>query len=98
MSRLSRTALALALATQLCASAADARPRHQGYYDLAYITVVSRYDPNQSISAPVRSTLDGRAQVKLPRGPWVDCGASCYETLRVWAFEFWDIHERGRFQ
>ncbi len=98
MTYISRIALALTLAMPLCASTAEGRPRHHGYYDLAYITVVSRYDPNQSISAPVRRTHGGRAQVKLPRGPWTDCGASCYETLRVWAFEFWDIHERGRFQ
>lgn len=97
MNCLSRTALALALAAPSCASAADARPRYYSGTADAYITVGSRYDPGQTISAPVRRTPDGRAQVKLPGGSWTDCGGSCYEALRVWAFQFWDINERGQF-
>jgi hypothetical protein len=86
-----------ALACTLPRADAEAGPRGGGYYDEAYITVSSRYDPNQSVSAPVRRKANGRAEVKLPRGPWVDCGASCYSTLRVWVFDFWEISERGRF-
>jgi len=51
--------------------AADAQPRREPRY--AHITVESRYGA-QTASGPVRRGPQGRLEVRLPGGTWIECG------------------------
>ncbi len=46
-----------------------------------FVTAESRYGP-QTITAPVRVSRQGRREVQLPGGTWIECRRSCSETLR----------------
>jgi hypothetical protein len=78
-----------AAALALPASAAQPR-REPGYH---YITVESRYG-TQTVSGPVRLGPQGRLEVRMPGGTWIECGQSCRDTLRRETVDFWQ--ERGR--
>jgi hypothetical protein len=71
--------------------AADAQPRREPRY--AYITVESRYG-TQTASGPVRRGPQGRLEVRLPGGTWIECAQSCHDTLRRETVDFWQ--EKGR--
>jgi hypothetical protein len=87
-----RLPLALVAALPLLALAtAHARPKpSEARY--AYITVESRYGTGV-VSAAVRQGPNGRLEVRLPGGTWLECGQSCHETLRRETVDFWQ--ERG---
>jgi len=78
--------LAAAAAVGLSAAAADAQPRRGPGY--GYVTAESRYG-GASITAPVRQGPQGRLEVRLPGGTWIECGRSCSDTLRRETVDFW---------
>ena len=53
-----------------------------------YVTAESRYS-GATITAPVRSGPQGRLEVRLPGGTWIECGRSCTDTLRRETVDFW---------
>ena len=55
------------------------------------VTAESRYG-SQTITAPVRNGAEGRGEVRLPGGTWIDCHISCRETLRRETIDFWQNH------
>ena len=57
---------------------------------LGYVTAESRYS-SQTITAPVRINAQGRREVRLPGGTWIECRRSCSETLRQETIDFWYI-------
>jgi hypothetical protein len=75
-------ACALAASSSLPAAA----QRGPGY---GSVTAESRYG-HGSISGPVRRGPQGRLEVRLPGGTWLECGMSCGETLRRQTVDFWD--------
>jgi len=82
-----RLPLALVAALPLLAlTAAHARPRSEARY--AYITVESRYGTG-TVTGAVRQGPNGRLEVRLPGGTWLECGQSCHETLRRETVDFW---------
>ena len=58
---------------------------------IGYVTADSRYS-GQSISGPVRKGPQGRLEVRLPGGTWLECGRSCSDTLRRETVDFWRNH------
>lgn len=78
-------------ALSVTASDADAKRRVERGHD-GYITVTSRYDAWETISAPVRRARFGK-QVRLPGGAWVDCEIDCYHTLRTQTIDYWKTQE-----
>jgi hypothetical protein len=58
---------------------------------VGYVTADSRYS-GQSVSGPVRRGPQGRFEVRLPGGTWLDCGRSCSDTLRRETVDFWRNH------
>jgi hypothetical protein len=58
---------------------------------VGYVTADSRYS-GQSISGPVRRGPQGRLEVRLPGGTWLECGLSCSDTLRRETVDFWRNH------
>ena len=80
------TAAALAGAVALPAAAADKGPGVVGY-----VTADSRYS-GASVSGPVRKGPQGRFEVRLPGGTWLECGRSCADTLRRETVDFWRNH------
>jgi len=68
------------------AGAADRTPGIVGY-----VTADSRYS-GQSVSGPVRRGPQGRLEVRLPGGTWLECGLSCSDTLRRETVDFWRNH------
>ena len=42
------------------------------------------------IAGPVRGGPDGRLEVRLPGGTWLQCERSCSETLRRETIDFWE--------
>ena len=54
------------------------------------VTAESRYS-SQTITAPVRISAQGRREVRLPGGTWIECRRSCSETLRQETIDFWYI-------
>jgi hypothetical protein len=58
---------------------------------VGYVTADSRYS-GQSVSGPVRRGPQGRLEVRLPGGTWLDCGISCSDTLRRQTVDFWRNH------
>ncbi len=56
-----------------------------------WITVNSEYgNAPPTISAPVRPGPTGMQVYLPPRGPWVNCGANCFDTLRRQTIDFWE--------
>jgi hypothetical protein len=62
---------------------------------LGYVTAESRYG-GQTVSGPVRKGPQGRLEVCLPGGTWLECGRSCSDTLRRETVDFWRNHGPGR--
>ena len=56
-----------------------------------YVTAESRYS-GASVSGPVRRGPQGRLEVRLPGGTWIECGRSCSDTLRRETVDFWRNH------
>jgi hypothetical protein len=86
-------ALAIPLAASLMAPAADARSKRRAEAEpraTGYVTAESRYGSG-TITAPVRISANGRREVRLPGGTWIECRRSCSETLRQETIDFWHI-------
>jgi hypothetical protein len=83
--------LAIPVAASLMTSAAEARSK-RGHEEptVGHVTAESRYGP-QTITAPVRVSAQGRREVRLPGGTWIECRRSCSETLRQETIDFWHI-------
>ncbi|MBX9590203.1 MAG: hypothetical protein K2X43_12925 [Hyphomonadaceae bacterium] len=93
--------LALAATLTFAAGTAALVPAAEAYGrrgpagpDLGYVVAESRYGP-QTIAAPVRISLQGRREVRLPGGTWIECHRSCSETLRRETIDFWHIRNNG---
>ena len=84
-------AFAATSATILPDAAAQSRSAPAGP-KYVYVTAESRYS-GATITAPVRSGPQGRLEVHLPGGTWLECGRSCSDTLRRETVDFWK--ERG---
>ena len=84
------TAAGLAVVAALPATAADRGPG-PGPGVVGYVTADSRYS-GASISGPVRRGPQGRLEVRLPGGTWLECGRSCSDTLRRETVDFWRNH------
>ncbi|HWB45656.1 MAG TPA: hypothetical protein VG900_09470 [Hyphomicrobiaceae bacterium] len=84
-------ALVIAAAAGTAATSADAARRgaDPGY---GYVTAESRYGGG-TITAPVRPARNGRAEVRLPGGTWIECRFSCRDTLRRETVDFWKSRE-----
>ena len=85
---LTATLVAALLATGVAAPAAEAQSRREPGPRYVYVTAESRYG-GASITAPVRSGPQGRLEVRLPGGTWLECGRSCSDTLRRETVDFW---------
>lgn len=73
------------------APTADAHRRGPvGEPKFGYVTAESRYS-SETITAPVRVTEQGRREVRLPGGTWIECRRSCSNTLRQETIDFWHI-------
>ena len=59
-----------------------------------YVTAESNYG-NGTVRGPVRRTPQGRLEVRLPGGTWIECGFSCADTLRRETVDFWRNHGGG---
>jgi len=82
---------ALPLAAIMTAPAAKAGFRHApSEPKTGYVTAESRYS-SATISGPVRISAQGRREVQLPGGTWIECRRSCSETLRQETIDFWYI-------
>jgi hypothetical protein len=82
---------AIVLTASLMAPAADARHKRKVEEPATgLVTAESRYGP-QTITAPVRISAEGRREVRLPGGTWIECRRSCSETLRQETIDFWHI-------
>ncbi|MBO0766129.1 MAG: hypothetical protein J2P50_16280 [Hyphomicrobiaceae bacterium] len=55
-----------------------------------YVTAESRYS-SATITAPVRLNAQGRREVRLPGGTWIECRQTCTNTLRQETIDFWYI-------
>jgi hypothetical protein len=84
--------LGLAATTVAMVPAADAQSRRGS--GESYTTAESRYGP-QTITAPVRNGPQGRLEVRLPGGTWIECGRSCSDTLRRETIDFWQSRNSG---
>ena len=67
------------------------QPRKGGI--LGYVTAESRYGYFGIVTGPVRRSPQGRLEVRLPKGTWLECGQSCRETLRRATIDFWKNEE-----
>ena len=82
---------AVPIAAVLIAPAAEAGPgRTADEPRLGYVTAESRYGSG-SITAPVRVNAQGRREVRLPGGTWIECRRTCSNTLRQETVDFWHI-------
>jgi len=59
-----------------------------------FVTAESHYC-NGTVRGPVRRTAQGRLEVRLPGGTWIECGLSCSDTLRRETVDFWRNHGGG---
>jgi hypothetical protein len=74
---------------------ADAQSRRGPYgSNEGYVTAESRYGP-QTITGRARVSAQGRREVQLPGGNWIECRRSCSNTLREETIDFWAIRDRG---
>ena len=87
--------LGLAITFVLPAPADAFGVRKRERLDRGYVTAESRYS-GRTITAPVRAGPNGRAQVRLPGGTWIECQFTCSDTLRRETIDFWDSREFGR--
>src|SRR6185312_8354068 len=78
---LATTLTAAALAGLAAKAVAAERRAAAGPGIVGYVTADSRYS-GQSVSGPVRRGPQGRLEVRLPGGTWLECGRSCSDTLR----------------
>jgi len=78
----------LGVAADALIGAAQAQSRREPGPRYVYVTAESRYG-GASITAPVRSGPQGRLEVRLPGGTWLECGRSCSNTLRRETVDFW---------
>src|SRR5262245_35787994 len=83
--------LAIPVAAGLLAPVADAASRRDEPA-AGFVTAESRYS-SQTITAPVRISAQGRCEVRLPGGTWIECRRSCSETLRQETIDFWHIRQ-----
>ncbi len=95
------SSLALTAMLTIAAAAAAMVPATDAYShrradgpNLGYVRAESRYGP-QTITGPVRLSMLGRREVRLPGGTWIECGRSCSETLRRETIDFWNIRNNG---
>ena len=83
--------LAVAFALPAPADAFGARKRER--LDRGYVTAESRYGGG-TVTAPVRPNgPNGRPQIQLPGGTWIDCQYSCSDTLRRETVDFWQSRQ-----
>jgi hypothetical protein len=83
--------LAVPVVASLVLPAADARSRRALEEPaVGHVTAESRYS-SQTITAPVRVNAQGRREVRLPGGTWIECRRTCSETLRQETIDFWYI-------
>ena len=81
---------AIPLGAALVAPAeAGSRPT-PGEPRFGFVTAESRYSTS-TITAPVRVSAQGRREVRLPGGTWIECRRSCSNTLRQETIDFWYI-------
>jgi hypothetical protein len=95
MDAMSRWALVLAAglaAAALFPAGAEAQRRGAAQSDYGYVTAESRYG-TATITAPVRYGRQGRLEVRLPGGTWLECGRSCRDTLRRETVDFWQSRD-----
>jgi hypothetical protein len=59
-----------------------------------FVTAESYYG-NGTVRGLVRRTPQGRLEVRLPGGTWIECGLSCADTLRRETVDFWRNHGGG---
>ncbi len=87
--------LGLALAALAIAAVSGLSAEAQSRRDPGYgsVTAESRYG-TRTVTGAVRTGSNGRLEVRLPGGTWLECGRSCRETLRRETVDFWE--ERGR--
>jgi hypothetical protein len=92
---------ALALATTLtvaCLTGAATSPVAAAERGAApgpgFVTAESNYG-NGTVSGPVRRTAQGRLEVRMPGGTWIECATSCADTLRRETVDFWHNHGGG---
>jgi hypothetical protein len=88
---LTTAGLAASLAVPPAAAADRARVAGRPPGVVGYVTADSRYS-GQSVSGPVRRGPQGRLEVRLPGGTWLECGRSCSDTLRRQTVDFWRNH------
>jgi hypothetical protein len=82
---------AIPIAASLITSAADAGSRRRPVEPkVGYVTAESRYS-SATITAPVRINAQGRREVRLPGGTWIECRQTCSNTLRQETIDFWYI-------
>jgi hypothetical protein len=83
--------LAVTFALPAPADAVGARKRER--LDRGYVTAESRYGGG-TVTAPVRPNgPNGRPQIQLPGGTWIDCQYSCSDTLRRETVDFWQSRQ-----
>jgi hypothetical protein len=92
-----QTLVLAALATAIITPTVAAPEQRKGLPPgvVGYVTADSRYG-GQSVSGPVRRGPQGRLEVRLPGGTWLECGRSCSDTLRRETVDFWRNHGPGR--
>src|SRR3954466_10741867 len=90
----SMAAVMLAIAGDALSATAAAQPRREPGPRYVYVTAESRYG-GATITAPARSGPQGRLEVRLPGGTWLECGLSCSDTLRRETVDFWRNHGGG---
>jgi hypothetical protein len=83
-------AFAIPVAAGLVAPAEAGSRRWPHEPKFGYVTAESRYGP-QTITAPVRVSAQGRREVRLPGGTWIECRQTCTNTLRQETIDFWYI-------
>src|SRR5436190_15551968 len=84
------TALSVAGLAAIVASPAAAAERGT----LGFVTAESNYGKG-TVRGPVRRTAQGRLEVRLPGGTWIECATSCADTLRSETVDFWRNHGGG---
>jgi hypothetical protein len=52
------------------------------------VTAQSRFGA-QTVSGPVRHAANGRLEVRLPGGTWIECVRNCSDTLRRQTVDYW---------
>ena len=91
--------LALAAAVGVAASVGamvvpvDAQSRRDPHGEQGYVTAESRYG-QQTVTGRVRLSAQGRREVQLPGGTWIECRRTCSDTLREETIDFWAIRDR----